>query len=69
MLEFLGTYYEYFRGGIEATFELSVSLNLLEDRDVYNYRDYIDNSNFVHDTKNYMVDVTILHGDVDNIII
>jgi hypothetical protein len=66
MLEFFGTYYGSLRGGIENIFELSVSINPLENDDVYEGRDYIDNSNFMEDTDKDMADSTIFGRDIDN---
>ena len=66
MLEFIGTYYESLCGEIEAMFELDVSIKPPEDGDVYEGKDYIDNSNFMKDTDKDMVDVTILGRDVNN---
>lgn len=51
MLTFFSTYYGSPRGEIEAIFILSVSINSLEDYDIYEGRDYIDNSNFMEDTE------------------
>ena len=53
-------------GGIVTMFELSVSINTREDNDVFEGRDYIDNSNFVEDTDKDMVGATIFGRNVDS---
>ena len=50
MLEFFGRYYGSLRGGIEAIFELNISINSLENGDIYDCRYHKDNSNFMEDT-------------------
>ena len=65
--EFLGTYYGSLRGGIETMFELNVSINSRKYDDVYEGRNYIDNSNFVENSDKNMLDATIIGRDIDSI--
>lgn len=47
-------------------FELNVSINRLQDGNVYDCRDNIDNINFMKDIEENKVNIIIVGGDIDN---
>lgn len=69
MLEFLGTYYGFLRGGMEDIFELGVAINPFKNDDVYDCGDNIDNKNIMEEKDDNMVVATNIGGDVDSILI
>ena len=65
VLEFPGTYYGGFRGGIEVMFELSVPINPFKDGDVHEYEDNIDNIHILEDKEEDMEDSTNIGRNID----